>query len=494
MSTARTLDTQVLVVGAGPVGLLLAGELRLGGADVVVLERRTGPLTESRASTLHARTMELLDQRGLLTRLGTPSRGGPGHFGGLTLDLETPGPYAGQWKVPQARTEELLEEWARGLGARFVKGYRLTGLEEPGRRVEARAEPETPGGERLRIRAAYAIGCDGESSTVRELVGFRLSGQDATRELLRADVAGIDIPERRFERHPGGLAIAHRAPDGVTRVMTHVYGAPAQLRARPPSFAEVTDAWQRVAGDDIGGGTPLWLNAFGDTRRQAEQYRRGRVLLAGDAAHQQLPAGGQALNLGLQDAFNLGWKLAAVVLDRAPESLLDTYHAERHPVGRRTLGNIATQAHLLLGGPEVEPLRGLFTELLRLPRARAHLAAMISGVDVRYPVDAEGDQHPLVGSRLPHLRFDTEAGPTDTLAASRAGSGVLLDLAGGPRPAWTVTPWMDGRVRVIRGTTRSDVPFGAVLLRPDGHVAWADGTERDLHAALRRWFGPPQRH
>ncbi|WP_319763947.1 FAD-dependent monooxygenase [Streptomyces europaeiscabiei] len=494
MSTAGTLDTQVLVVGAGPVGLLLAGELRLGGADVVVLERRTGPLTESRASTLHARTMELLDQRGLLARLGTPPRGGPGHFGGLTLDLATPGPYAGQWKVPQARTEALLEEWARGLGARFVKGYRLTGLEEPDRHVEARAEPETPGGERLRIRAAYAVGCDGESSTVRELAGFILSGQDATRELLRADVEGIDIADRRFERHPGGLAIAHRGPDGVTRVMTHVYGAPARPRTRPPSFAEVTDAWQRVAGDDIGGGTPLWLNAFGDARRQAEQYRRGRVLLAGDAAHQQLPAGGQALNLGLQDAFNLGWKLAAVALGRAPESLLDTYHAERHPVGRRTLGNIATQAHLLLGGPEAEPLRVLFAELLRLPPARAHLAAMISGVDVRYPPDAEGCQHPLVGSRLPHLRFDTDAGPTDTFAVSRLGSGVLLDLADGSRPGRTATPWTDGRVRVVRGTAEPDAPFGVVLLRPDGHVAWADGTEGDLHTALRRWFGPPQWH
>ncbi|MDN3264558.1 FAD-dependent monooxygenase [Streptomyces sp. CSDS2] len=492
MATARTLDTRVLVVGAGPVGLLLAGELRLGGADVVVLERRTGPLTESRASTLHARTMELLDQRGLLARLGTPPRGGSGHFGGLTLDLGTPSPYAGQWKVPQARTEELLEEWARGLGARFVKGYRLTGLEERDGHVEALAEPGTPGREGLRIRAAHAVGCDGESSTVRALAGFRLSGQDATRELLRADVTGVDIPDRRFERHPGGLAIANRGPDGVTRVMTHVYGAPARPRTGPPSFAEVTDAWQRVAGEDIGGGTPLWLNAFGDTRRQAEQYRRGRVLLAGDAAHQQLPAGGQALNLGLQDAFNLGWKLAAVASGRAPESLLDTYHAERHPVGRRTLGNIAVQAHLLLGGPEVEPLRDLFAELLRLPPARAHLAAMISGVDVRYPVGAEGDRHPLLGARSPRLRLDTEAGPTDTFAVSRAGSGVLLDLAGATRLGPAVAPWTDGRVRVVRGTAGPDAPFGAALLRPDGHVAWADGTERDLHAALRRWFGPPR--
>jgi hypothetical protein len=245
-------------------------------------------------------------------------------------------------------------------------------------------------------------------------------------------------------------------------------------------------------GEDIGGGTPLWLNAFGDTSRQAERYRQGRLLLAGDAAHQQLPAGGQALNLGLQDAFNLGWKLAAVARGRLPESLLDTYHAERHPVGRRTLGNIAAQAHLLLGGPEAEPLRDLFTEVLRLPPARTHLAAMISGVDVHYPFDTEGGPHPWVGRRIPRLRFDTEDGPTDTFAVSRAGCGVLLDRAVGSRAGRIVMPWTDGRVRVVPGSAGPDAPFTAALLRPDGHVAWADGTQDDLRKALRRWFGPPR--
>ncbi|MFI1250038.1 FAD-dependent monooxygenase [Streptomyces anulatus] len=506
MVRAPDIDTQVLVVGAGPVGLMLAGELALGGADVVVLERRTGPLTESRASTLHARTMELLDQRGLLEELGTPPAGGPGHFGGTPLDLTTDSPYSGQWKVPQVRTEELLEGWASRLGARVVKGHRLTDLRTAPQSVEATAEAEPgPGGaaSALRVRAAYVVGCDGESSTVRELAGFAFPGRDATRELLRADVADVEVPDRRFERHPGGLAISARGPGGVTRVMVHEYGAPVGRDSGPPSFARVADTWRRVTGDDIGGGAPLWLNSFGDALRQASQYRRGRILLAGDAAHHQMPVGGQALNLGLQDAANLGWKLAAEVRGTAGPGLLDSYHAERHPAGRRVLDNIAAQALLLLGGSGTEQLRALFGELLREPRVRAHLAGTIAGVDVRYA--AEPGAHPLVGARVPYLRFgtdtytdtDTAAGPGSSFAALRAGRGVLVDLSGRPAPVRAaVAPWQDGRVDVVTATPepgRTAPEFATALLRPDGHVAWADGTVPELEAALRRWFGPAAR-
>lgn len=376
------LDTDVVVVGAGPVGLLLACELRADGARVTVLERLSEPTTESRASTLHARTMEILHDRGLLDRLGEIPAGGAGHFGGMPLDLtaaDPDHPYAGQWKCPQTRLEAVLQDRALELGAEVVRGREVVELTAAERWVEVVAR--AAGGERTTLRAAYAVGCDGERSTVRRLAGFDFPGRDATHELLRADVAGIEVPDRRFERHPAGLAIASRGPTGVTRVMVHEYGRPPRARSGEPEFAEVVEVWRRVTGEDIGHGTPVWVNAFNDTNRQVTEYRRGRVLLAGDAAHAQLPVGGQALNLGLQDAADLGWKLAAHVTGRAAASLLDTYHEARHAVGARTLTNIQAQARLLLGGQEVDGLRTVVGELLGMERVRGRLAGMISGLD-----------------------------------------------------------------------------------------------------------------
>jgi len=375
-------DTDVVVAGAGPVGLMLAGELRSWGARVTVLEQLVEPTTESRASTLHTRTMEILDERGLLDRLGSLPSGGPGHFGGLPLDLTAADPrhpYAGQWKCPQTRIEAVLHEWATELGAKVRRGRVVTGLTQHDDRVETLVMPL--GGTPYRLSAAYLVGCDGELSTVRQLAGFDLEGQDATREMLRADVAGIDVPNRRFERLPNGLATAFRWPDGTTRIMVHRYGEQPRPRTGEPEFAEVVAAWAEVTGEDIGAGTPVWLNTFGNTRRQATAYRRGRVLLAGDAAHVQMPVGGQALNLGLQDAANLGWKLGERITGRAGDELLDSYHAERHPTGERTLTHIQAQARLLLGGPEVEALRTIFGELLETDVVRRHLARAISGLD-----------------------------------------------------------------------------------------------------------------
>lgn len=477
------VQTQVVVVGAGPVGLMLAGELRLGGVDVVLLERLAAPATESRASTLHARTMEILDERGLLDALGPVPHDMAGHFGGLRLDFGGPDSrYRGLWKVQQARTERLLGEWATGLGAVVLRGHELVGLRQTGPDVEA--EAVGPEGE-VRIRASYLVGCDGEDSAVRRLAGFAFPGTDATRELLRADVAGVDVPDRRFERHERGLAIAHRRPDGVTRVMVHEFGRAAVARAGAPEFAEVAAVWANVTGEDIGAGSPLWVNAFGNARRQAERYRDGRVLLAGDAAHVQMPVGGQALNLGLQDAVNLGWKLAAQARGRAPEGLLDSYHDERHAVGRRVLGNIEAQATLLLGGAEVEPLRAVVAELLGHDEVAGHLAGMISGLDVRHPGEGGG---PLTGSRVPHWELATENGPSSTAELLRTGRGVLLDFAAGLPPE-AVAGWAD-RVRLVRAKPPRGLGTAvrAVLVRPDGHVAWAgDGTTVD--DALHRWFG-----
>ncbi|MEW2162125.1 SDR family oxidoreductase [Streptomyces sp. NPDC007084] len=363
----------VVVVGAGPVGLLLAGDLCAGGVPTVVLERRERPMTETRASTLHTRTMELLETRGLLGRLGPPPEGGPGHFGGLPLDLTAADPghrHAGQWKCPQTLLEAVLQDRARELGADIRRGTALTGLRDHGGHVTV--EARTTDGRRLDLSCAYVVGCDGTDSTVRRLAGFEFAGADARREMLRADVAGLDIPGRRFERHPGGLATAHRWPDGSTRVMVHVFGTAPARRAGPPGFEEVAAAWRKVTGEDIRHGEPLWLDAFDDTRRQATRYRRGRVLLAGDAAHAQMPVGGQALNLGLRDAADLGARLVS--------GDLDGYDRTRRPAGARTLTDIQAQSYLLLGGPEVEPLRGLFAQLLALPSVRRRLARRISGL------------------------------------------------------------------------------------------------------------------
>jgi 2-polyprenyl-6-methoxyphenol hydroxylase-like FAD-dependent oxidoreductase len=496
------MDTDVIVVGAGPVGLMLAGELRRGGAEVVVLERLATPSRQTRASTLHSRTMEIFGQRGLLDSLGQPPSEQAGHFGGIRLDftgLRTQ--YPGLWKVPQARTEELLADWATGLGASLRRGHELHGLEQSADHV--RAEVAGPHG-RQPLRARYLVGCDGEGSTVRRAAGIAFPGARAARGLLRADVAGIDIPVRRFQRMPGGLAIAGPIGDGVTRVMMHEYGMPPASDpddtqpGREPEFADVAAAWARVTGEDISSGTPLWVNAFSDACRQASQYRRGRVLLAGDAAHAQMPAGGQALNLGLQDAVNLGWKLAAEVAGRAAPGLLDSYHGERHPAGARTHANIGAQVMLLLGGPELDPLRELVRRLLALDSVRLHLAGVISGLDTRYPAGPAA--HPLVGRPLPYCAITTSTGPTTTTGLPRDGRGVLLDLGGasGPQPVLRAVAdaWAD-RVDLVAAEPPGDGPLaavGAVLIRPDGHVAWAspDGLDgSSLHTELHQWLGLP---
>ncbi|MFF3333588.1 SDR family NAD(P)-dependent oxidoreductase [Streptomyces sp. NPDC002888] len=492
---ANHTESQVIVVGAGPVGLMLAGELRLGGAEVVVVEQLATPTTESRASTLHARTMEILDSRGLLDELGPVPNDVMGHFGGIPLDLTLPSAFPGQWKVPQTRVEELLHTWATGLGAVVLRGHRLRGLTVAEDHVEADVlGPAGPAG----LRARYVVGCDGEHSAVRRLGGIGFPGVDASRELIRADVAGIDIPPRRFQRLERGLAIAARRPDGVTRVMVHEFGRAAEHRTVQPEFSEVAEVWKRVTGEDISGGEPLWVNAFGDASRQAQRYREGRILLAGDAAHQQMPVGGQALNLGLQDAVNLGWKLAAQVGGHRPAGLLDSYHLERHAVGRRTLSNIRAQSLLLLGGADVEGIRTAFGELLAKDGVRAHLAGTISGLEVRYDVGPGG--RPLLGRRLPHAELTGEQGAVTTTALLRQGRGVLLDLSDDPlrgaRLRDVAGAW-NPRVTVVTAEAPYDDSLlgGAdtLLVRPDGHVVFTGGDgEADLRTVLRRWFGEPE--
>jgi 2-polyprenyl-6-methoxyphenol hydroxylase-like FAD-dependent oxidoreductase len=478
------VDTDVIVVGAGPVGLMLAGELRLGGARVVVLERLAVPTTESRASTLHARTMEMFDQRGLLDALGTPPNQLTGHFGGIPLDFGgLPTRYPGQWKVPQAEVESLLARWATGLGADLRREHDVHALETSGDRVHVRTGS-------VELTGRFLVGCDGENSTVRGLAGIDFPGVDTTHELLSADVLGIDVPDRRFRRLPKGLATSARRPDGVTRVMVTTYDRRAGHRVGPPTFDEISALWQRVTGENIQHGKPIWRYAFGNGRRLARYYRRGRVLLAGDAAHRQLPSGGQAINLGLQDAANLGWKLAAEVTGHAPDGLLDSYHDERHEVGRQVLRNIEAQGLLLLGGPEVDPIRSVLTELIRYPEVNDRLASMVSGIDVRYG----RDRHPLVGARIPHVEFASGVSTTELLRAAR---GVLLELSGDTaRHAAlrdvVIRDAAGPHVDLVAAVASPGSPLDGldtVLLRPDGYVAWVADRESDQRPPMSLWFG-----
>ncbi|MFB6842335.1 FAD-dependent monooxygenase [Streptomyces sp. NPDC056361] len=373
-------DARVVVVGAGPVGLLLACELRRARVETVVVERLARPMTESRASQLSTRTAELLHERGFDALLAGAAHEPRTHFGGLGFAL-TPvdSAYGGNWKVPQYRTEAALGERAAELGATVLRAHELTALTEEEDHVRcAVSGPDGP----LTLRAAYVVGCDGSHSTVRRLAGIPATSAPATKELLRADVTGLTVRDRRFERLPGGFAVA-MTRDGVTRVMVHAFGTEPAARSGPPAFDEVVHAWRRVTGEDISTGTPVWLDAFDNAKGQADTYRHGRILLAGDAAHWHPPVGGQALNTGLQDAVDLGPRLAAAVHDGAAPETLDAYHDTRHPVGARVLRHVAAQEQLMLDGPGIEPLRTVLSELIGLDRVRAHLTASASNLDHR---------------------------------------------------------------------------------------------------------------
>ena len=447
--------TQVLVVGAGPVGLALAGELRLGGAGVTVVERRPAPMTESRASTLHALAAELLDQRGLLPALGACHPGRRGHFAGLPLDLgDLPTTHAGVWKVPQTRIEAVLAGWAHGLGAVIRRGVALRDLSQGPDGVEVTLEG--PDG-RERLRARYVVGCDGEDSTVARLGAFDVAGTGPEREMLRADLVGADVPDRRFERHEHGLAVSATGPDGVTRVMAHVFGRAPSGDPSPPDAAEIAAAWRTITGQDLSGARTVWSDRFADASVQAARYCDGRILLAGDAAHRQMPVGGQALNLGLHDAFNLGWKLAAHVRGQAPDWLLDSYDEERRAEGARALDLIRAQSLLLLGGHEVDPLRTLLAELMEDPTVHRALAMRVSGLDARCGSHA-GDG-PLDGHRPPYDLFDS-ADRDRVRAALAVGRGLLVE----------------------------DTRSGWVLLRPDGYAAASGAAGTDPASALALWY------
>ncbi|GLW90169.1 rifampin monooxygenase [Actinokineospora globicatena] len=469
----------VIIAGAGPTGLMLAGELRLHGVRVVVLDREPAPTEHVRALGLHVRSIELMDQRGLLDRFLAEGTQYPlrGFFAGIAKPaperLDTAHNYI--LGIPQPTVERLLTEHATGLGAEIQRGRELVGLSQDDDGVDV----DLADGARLRAR--WLVGCDGGRSTVRKLLGVDFPGQAATVEWLLAEVevslsteemtaAAALAPESyiRFGPSPN--------TDGLYRFVVRTDRA-IEDRATTPTFDDLTRRLRDLTGTDLGIHSPRWVTRFGDATRQAERYRVNRVFLAGDAAHVHPPMGGQGLNLGIQDAANLGWKLAATVNGWAPADLLDTYESERHPVAADVLTNTRAQAHLLSTEPGAQAVRALITELMDIEEVNRHLIAKIVAIDIRYPL---GDGHPLLGRRLRDIALKQGR----LYALTHAARGLLLDQTGTLSP----TGWSDRVDHVVDISEELDTP--AVLLRPDGHVAWTGDSQEDLTAHLSRWFGP----
>ncbi|WP_216892421.1 FAD-dependent monooxygenase [Nocardia alni] len=477
----------VIIAGGGPTGTMLASELRLHDVRVVVLEKESEPNLAPRSLGLHARSIEVLDQRGLLERfLARGTKYPIGGFAGIRKpvpELDTAHGYL--LGIPQNITDPLLAEHAVELGAevRREAGAELVRLDQDGEAVNAELADGT------RLRSRYLVGCDGGRSTVRKLLGVDFPGEPAGIEWLLGVVEVTESPETmaalateigspllRFGPAP------HAATPGLYNMVARTAEV-AEDRTAPTTFEEFRQRVTALAGTDFGMHSPRSITRFGDATRQAEHYRVDRVLLAGDAAHVHPPMGGQGLNLGIQDAFNLGWKLAAEIRGWAPQGLLDTYHAERHPVGAEVLNNTRAQAVLMSPEPGPQAVHRLISELMNFDEVTRYLVERNTAIGIRYDF---GDEHPLVGRRL----RDVELSSGHLYGLMHDGRGMLLDQTG----RLSVAGWKD-RVDHVVDHIEGDLPSNwdapAALLRPDGHVVWVGEDQQSLLDHLPRWFGAP---
>ncbi|MEV0583157.1 FAD-dependent monooxygenase [Nonomuraea sp. NPDC050310] len=476
----------ILIIGAGPVGLLLACELSLTGARPVVLDRRPQPGDTPKANGLGGQIIDVLDHRGLLERLsaGSPFFGVPPGFPFGSVPLR----FAGVDGIPlrmlmiqQPRLERLLGERAAELGVRIRWGHEVTSLAQD-------AESVTVQGEGFALRGRYAVGCDGGSSRVRELAGIGFPGTTDDEQVwlghftTGTETGVFDHPRVAglgpgWNRTPAGRVLVTSLQPGV-----HIVGV-REVRGDAAGRVTIADfqaAVRRVLGDDLPLGEPIWLSRTRSQARVAERYRSGRVFLAGDAAH-LFPAGGSALNVGLVDAVNLGWKLSATLAGNGPEGLLDTYEAERRPAAERALMQTRAQAALeRLPQEEGDALRSLLTEVFAYEEPVRHMAALLHGSDLPYG----GGGHPLIGRLVPDLRVVTEDGERRVAELMHRGRPVLLDLVG----TASLDQELGGRVEVVRARC-ADAPAEAILIRPDGVVAWAGSGGDGLAAAAEQWFG-----
>lgn len=488
----KQLTSDVVVVGAGPTGLLLAGDLAAAGVRVTVLEKREAESNLTRAFGVHARTLELLDARGVADELiatGTPLSS-LRLFGGARLDLgrlRTRFPFL--LVTPQSNTERVLQDRALKAGANIVRGSQVIGLRQDPQGVTLRARE---GDDTTEYRCAYAVGTDGVRSTVRDLLGMPFPGQSVVNSVMLADV--------RLEREPdevltvganeAGFALLAPFGDGWYRVIAWDRGRQLPDTA-PVELAEIENLTRAVYGRDFGMHDARWTSRFHSDERQVPNYRSGRVFLAGDAAHCHSPAGGQGMNTGLQDSANLGWKLAAAIQGWAPDALLDTYQTERHPVGRMVLRSSGAMVRLgLADGAPVRVLRAVASALADyLDPVLGRGAQLLSGLSISYP--SPPGSHPLVGRRLPDLRLavDRSGDPSRLYEALRAGRAVLIsndELA-------AAEPWADRLVTAAPADPHGKLRDTVLLVRPDGYAAWAavDPTRSELRTALTEWLGGP---
>jgi 2-polyprenyl-6-methoxyphenol hydroxylase-like FAD-dependent oxidoreductase len=492
----------VVIAGGGPTGMVLAAELALAGVDVTVLERRPDhALVGSRAGGFHSRTVEMFDQRGVVERFLAEGQVAQAAMIGTTVldmsDFPTRHPYSlGIW---QNQIERILAAWVAELAVRVHYGHEVTGFTEDDTGVEV----ELSDGRSLRAR--YLVGCDGGRSVIRRAAGIEFPGWEATKSNLIAEVEMSEQPILGIKRDALGIhglgRLEYEIRDGEV-----VYKDTGPVRvmlserelgsAGEPTLADLSEALIAVYGTDFGIHSPTSIARFTDVTRQAGAYRAGRVLLAGDSAHVHYPAGGQGLSLGVQDAFNLGWKLAQVVNGTASERLLDTYHDERHPVGARAIRHTMAQTALQRQDERTQAVVEVISQLARMDEPRRWLAGIVSGLDVRYDL---GDGHPLLGRRMPDLDIVGADGPLRVYTLLHRARPVLLDL--GEPGALRIDPWAD-RVELVHGDYGGawELPVlgvvrapRAVLIRPDGYVAWVgEGLDVGLHDALTTWFGAPR--